>query len=154
MKTTIQAVIMISLLLLAGCGGVNTLQRGQLSSPDRVVAHQDEITALELYRLLTEYFGDVVIKLSDSKYMLADNRQVAQLCKIRHNPDWDCDDYAIAALVPLRNYAFGAMFVITADGYRHALNIFVNRNREIFFWEPQTNQYYAGQFRKPELILF
>ncbi len=125
---------------------------------------QEKISARELQEILFSHFGRVSISLTDTEYVLPDNGKVAQLSQSvfldpiggnsgRH-AGWDCDDYAIAALLPLRGYAFGIMFVTTANGDRHALNVFVNYKREIIYWEPQTRQYYQGQFHKPELIIF
>lgn len=122
------------------------------------------ISATELQQILYDHFGRVQIRFSDTEYTLPDNGKVAQLggtghCEPGHDnvirpKDWDCDDYAIAALVPLRNYAFGAMFVTTENGRRHALNVFVNYKKEVVYWEPQTCQYFHGRFYKPDLILF
>ena len=67
---------------------------------------------------MTGYFGNVFIKLSDAKYALPDNTKVAALSRFHVRQDWDCDDYAIAAMVPMRNYAFGVMY-ITTPGERH-----------------------------------
>jgi len=150
----IHIAVISSLLLLSGCAGRNADFDMLKSMSNGTIDHHEEITALELFRLLTDHFGEVHIKLSDSSYSLPDNGKVAQLSHIRHNKDWDCDDYAIAAMVPLRNYAFGAMYVTTSSGYKHVLNVFVNRKKEVVYWEAETNQYYAGQFHKPELILF
>lgn len=150
----IRIAVISSLLLLSSCAGKNADFDMVRSMSNGTIDHHEEITALELYRLLTDHFGKVFIKLSDTMYTLPDNGKVARLSQIQHNRDWDCDDYAIAAMVPLRNYAFGAMYVTTAGGNKHVLNVFVNHNKEIVYWEAQTNQYYAGQFRKPELILF
>lgn len=154
LTSMIHVAVMTSLLLLSGCAGRNADFDMVRSMSNGTIDHQEKITSLELFRLLTEHFGKVFIKLSDTHYTLPDNGKVAQLSKIQHNKDWDCDDYAIAAMVPLRNYAFGTMYVTTAAGSKHVMNVFVNRNREIVYWEAQTNQYYAGQFHKPELILF
>lgn len=139
---------------LAGCAGMNADLDMVKSMSAGTMDRQEEITALELHRLLTDHFGRVFIKLSDTRYILPDNGKVATLSRVRHNADWDCDDYAIAAMVPLRNYAFGVMYITTSNGYRHVVNVFVNRYREIVYWEAQTCQYYRGQFHKPELILF
>lgn len=139
---------------LAGCAGMNADLDRVRSMSAGTIDHQEEITSLDLHRLLTDHFGKVHIKLSDTKYILPDNGKVASLSRVSHNEGWDCDDYAIAAMVPLRNYAFGVMFITTSNGYRHVVNVFVNRFREIVYWEAQTSQYYHGQFHKPELILF
>ena len=114
----------------------------------------NEISALELHKILTAYFGNVFIKLSDAKYALPSNSNVTAMSSFNVRQGWDCDDYAIAAMVPMRNYAFGVMYITTAKGDRHVANVFVNQNREIMFWEPQKNEFYRGKFHKPELIVF
>jgi hypothetical protein len=113
-----------------------------------------EISAHELHKILTAYFGNVFIKLSDAKYALPANSKVAAMSRFQSRQDWDCDDYAIAAMVPMRNYAFGMMYITTAKGDRHVANVFVNQNREVMFWEAQKNELYNGKFHKPELIVF
>jgi len=112
------------------------------------------ISAYELHKLLTTHFGNVFIKLSDSKYALPSNKYVESMSNFNYREDWDCDDYAIAALVPMRNYAFGAMYITTARGERHVANLFVNQNLELVFWDAQKNEVYRGKFHKPELIIF
>ena len=162
MRTTIAAVLLV--LLLAACGAHDAEYDMMRSIASGDIDRERIISAEELRQILYNHFGRVQIRFGDSLYILPENGKVAQLGGAGHcepgfdnviRPDgWDCDDYAIAALVPLRNYAFGAMFVTTASGQRHALNVFVNYNREVVYWEPQTCRYYQGRFYKPELILF
>ena len=87
---------------------------------------QGKITAQELRRVLIDYFGLTTIVLTDEKYVLPDNGRVSDIqgkqfayrnpeASVIFSPmEWDCDDYAAAAVVPMRNCAFGTMFVTTS----------------------------------------
>ncbi|MHB1349440.1 MAG: hypothetical protein C4563_00550 [Desulfobulbus sp.] len=146
--------IMTQLVLTAACSYHRTDVDMFVSVSTENRGRGTEISAHELHKILTGYFGNVFIKLSDAKYALADNDKVAAMSRFHVRPDWDCDDYAIAAMVPMRNYAFGVMYITTARGERHVANVFVNENREVVFWEAQKNEFYRGKFHKPELIVF
>lgn len=152
----------ITALLTTSCTGVVINKTENIPQDNQSITC--EISAYELHKILTAHFGYVRIKMSDSQYILPDNNQVIQLSapsryelygaakSIREK--WDCDDYAIAAMAPMRNYAFGVMYITTTNNARHVINVFVNNKKEIIYWEPQTCRYYNGQFYKPELILF
>ena len=155
---------LIALTLLAGCCGTNAQMDMMTAKANGTIEKSDRISAEELNRILNNHFGNVIAKFTDYEYSLPDNGKVAELSNSANcnaypdNParmnGWDCDDYAIAAMIPLRNYAFGAMYVKTASGVRHAMNVFVNRNKEVVYWEPQSCDYYHGEFHKPDLIFF
>jgi hypothetical protein len=148
------AFVMVQLFLSAACSYHKTDVDMFVSITNENRDGGNEISALELHKILTAYFGNVFIKLSDAKYALPANSKVSAMSRFTARQDWDCDDYAIAAMVPMRNYAFGVMYITTAKGERHVANVFVNQNREIMFWEPQKNEFYHGKFHKPELIVF
>ncbi|MHB8810430.1 MAG: hypothetical protein ACYC9M_10510 [Desulfobulbaceae bacterium] len=148
------AFLMTQLVLSAACSYHKTDVEMFVSISHENRGGGNEISAYELHKILTGYFGNVFIKLSDAKYALPDNAKVEALSQFHDRQDWDCDDYAIAAMVPMRNYAFGVMYITTARGERHVANVFVNQNREIMFWEAQKNELYQGKFHKPELIVF
>lgn len=121
------------------------------------------ISAYELHKMLTDRFGFVSIKLSDAQYLLPDSAMIDQLknsggCSMQTSSDgrerWGDDDYAIAAMVPMRNYAFGTVFLETSDGEKKVLNVFINSNREIVYWEAKTCRYYEGRLDKAEFMLF
>ena len=155
--------LLFTLFLLTACGGNTRINLVVLQGNGNL---DDQVTvpAQELRQILTDHFGYVNIKLTDTKYALPDNGKLAQLDDFVHCPlhggdsmkpaGWDCDDYSIAAMVPMRNYAFGTMYVKTEEGARHALNVFINRKKEVKYWEPQTCGYYHGRFQRPELIIF
>lgn len=162
-KTFAVPAVMILLFLFAGCAGTSSDMDRLMARTQGTINQSEKISADELYRIICNHFGRVNVKMIDNEYTLPDNGKVAELAgnatrlpwdDLTEKDDWDCDDYAIAAMVPLRNYAFGAMYVKTASGSRHAMNVFVNRNREVFYWEPQTRDYYRGRFHKPDLIIF
>lgn len=163
-KTMVYFGAFLCSLLLISCGGTNANMDMLMSMANGNIQKEQVISSEELHKILTEHFGPVRIKLSDSQYSLPDNGKVAQLEDFIHcSPyasqadkpaNWDCDDYAIAAMVPLRNYAFGAMYVTTTEGKHHVMNVFVNYKKEVVYWEPQTCQYSDEQFYAPELIIF
>jgi len=160
---TLPAMLFLS-FLLASCGGHNARIDMLLSMVFGTIDKQEMISAEELKQVLVNHFGKVNIQFSASQYILPDNGKVVQAEDFAYcNPDtgdlarprnWDCDDYAAAAMVPMRTYAFGTMYVTTVGGGRHALNVFVNRKREVKYWEPQECDYYYGRFYKPKLIVF
>lgn len=158
------AMIMVCFLVSSCASGYDASLDMDMAIASGEIEKQEKISAHELQEILVSHFGRVIISVTDDEYVLPDNGKVAQLSRSvfldpvggnsgRHS-GWDCDDYAIAALLPLRSYAFGVMFVTTASGVRHALNVFVNYKKEVIYWEPQTRQYYQGQFHRPELIIF
>ena len=158
-------VIVPCILLLSGCGPHATIDRWQ-SKMTGDIDKQGEITAQDLRKILIDHFGMTRIVLTDETYVLPDNGKVSDIqsdqfayCNAqasdRSRPmGWDCDDYAAAAVVPMRNYAFGTMFVTTTRGTKHAMNLFVNHRHEVKYWEPQTCQYSYAKFHKPGLIVF
>ena len=147
--------VLLFLILTSSCS-----QQAGLSAavprpePGSEVRDSRTISAHELHRLLSDRFGRVFIKLSDAAYTLPDKQQVAQLSRMGEKEGWDSADYAIAAMVPLRNYAFGAMYTNGGQGSRRVINVFVTRSREIVFWEARNCTSYHGRLEKPELIVF
>ncbi len=164
-KVLFWLVIIPFILLLSGCGPYAVVDEWQ-SKLTGDIDKQGKISAQDLRRVLTDHFGLTTIVLTDEKYVLPDNGRVSDIQGKQFaycNPEasvvfspmgWDCDDYAAAAVVPMRNYAFGTMFVTTSRGTGHALNVFVNHRKEVVYWEPQTCDYYYGRFHKPALIIF
>ena len=65
-------------------------------------------------------------------------RAVRKLTALLTRWDGTTNDYAIAAMVPLRNYAFGAMFVTLSDGKKRVVNVFVNDKEEVVFWDSKN----------------
>jgi hypothetical protein len=59
---------------------------------------------------------------------------------------YDCDNFAVALLGLIRgnkNYShfpFGLCFVTTPEGTGHAINIFVDNKKDIYYLEPQTDE--------------
>ncbi|MEN8199379.1 MAG: hypothetical protein ABFR63_04830 [Thermodesulfobacteriota bacterium] len=151
-------------LVLSGCGNHATVDRWQARASGNLHT-QKRISAKALRSILVDHFGVTMIILTDETYVLPDNGKVSDIqsqqftyCNAQNSAmyrpkGWDCDDYAAAAVVPMRNYAFGTMFVKTTKGTKHALNVFVNHKHEVMYWEPQTCQYYHEQFYTPPAIL-
>ena len=121
------------------------------------------ISAYELHKILTDHFGFISIKLSDAQYALPDTGTLDQLknsacCGEAEasgtRTSWGEDDYAIAAMVPMRNYAFGTVYVDSPAGNKRVMNVFVNSSKQIVYWEAKTCKYYEGNLDKAEFILF
>lgn len=157
--------MMIIFFLLPGCSGtVTTWQSIAEKAPGHLQESAPEIiSAYELHKILTSHFGYVSIKLTDASYSLPDNsilarlERISEIKKIGEGMEvdgWSKDDYAIAAMVPMRNYAFGAMIIPGNGNQRQVMNVLVNSKKEVIYWEPQSCQYYQGQVDKPEFILF
>ncbi|GAB4346401.1 MAG: hypothetical protein Kow0089_23750 [Desulfobulbaceae bacterium] len=153
-------------MLLASSACTSTVQQvaTDAGKPVRssVASVNDEIiSAYELHKILTDQFGYISIKLSDANYSLPDTDTILQLKNSafcdpsgrKGMEGWGSDDFAIAEMVPMRNSAFGTMYVPSPDG-KKVMNILVNRDREIIYWEPVSCQYLQAAIDKPELILF
>lgn len=156
---------LIILSLMTACGGISPDRSDmQLESVARTHGEKEDIiSAYELHKILTDHFGFVGIKLTDANYTLPDNERLAQLKTSDYSQkangakrnDWGSDDYAIAAMVPMRNYAFGTMYTASAAGSNKlVVNVLVNNRREVVYWDAQAGEYYQGEFGSPEFILF
>jgi hypothetical protein len=158
-------VVVTCALLLGGCeyhATANSWQPGGMDGVHR----QATISATELRKILISHFGLTRIILTDEIYTLPNNGKVSDVANSQfvycneHLGDlarpkgWDCDDFAVAAMVPMRNYAFGTMFAHIKGGKSHALNVFVNQEHEVVLWEPQTCQYSRDQFDRPSIMIF
>jgi len=71
---------------------------------------------------------------------------------------YDCDNYAISVLAIFKNLlpecAFGMAFVTRPKlNDRHALNFFINENKEVIWVEPQTNKIYKDNSYKIDLVI-
>ena len=154
--------VLSMLFLLAACGGTTTKSAGLTTKPRPKIEKHEIISAYELHKILTDHFGFINIKLSDVQYALTDNSKLDQLsasdyCKLNGGvgkENWGGDDYAIAGMVPMRNYAFGTMYNSSVDGNKKVMNVLVNNEKKVVYWEPKACQMYAGNFENPEFILF
>ena len=148
------------ILLLSSCGPHAVVDRWQ-SKLNGDIDKQETVTAHELRKILIDHFGTTSIVFTGDEYILPDNGKVsdiqsdkfgfcnAQASKVLRPKDWDCEDFATAAKVPMNKYAFGTMYVTTTSGRKHVLNVFVNRKHEVWYWEPQTCRYYYDRFYAP-----
>lgn len=121
------------------------------------------ISAYELHKILTDHFGFVSIKLSDAQYALPDTGMFEQLKNSKSTrpqngdgtiQDWGDDDYAFAAMVPMRNYAFGTIFFETPQDGKRIMNVFVDSNKKIVYWDAKACKYCEARLDKAEFILF
>lgn len=165
MKSLMQYTLtVIILFLMTACGGVSPERDLKLVPVAQAHGEKENIiSAYELHKILTDHFGFVGIKLSDAHYTLTDNERLTQLKSSDYSQqvngakrnDWGSDDYAIAAMVPMRNYAFGTMYAASAAGHNKlVVNVLVNNRREVVYWDAQAGEYYQGEFGNPEFILF
>ena len=160
-RTLLYAAAASVLFLMTACGGTTMKTDMTMANARPSTDKQNTISAYELHKILTDHFGFVTIKLSDAQYALADNDKLAQLmssdyCKPnggKEKAGWGSDDYAIAEMVQMRNYAFGTMYASAVDGNKKVMNVLVNNSKKVVSWDPQTCQSYAGIVDKPEFIL-
>jgi len=156
--------ILFQIILLSACGAQNDAIESMMSAAPLNSGPQKMISAQELHRVLFNQFGNVNFQLSDSRYILPDQQKLAQLENSDFAPQhgdvmsgtrqWDCNDYATAAMVPMRNYAFGTMYVTSADGSRHVRNVYINQNHKVEFWEPPQCQPDNSVMSETKLIVF
>lgn len=93
--------------------------------------------------------------ISDNKYdliSLDDMKQIINLHRFSEmtyiSEKRDCDDFSFSLMGLIRKLLPGVCFGIVwveIDQYKHAVNFFVDDERDVYFVEPQSNQI----FRKP-----
>jgi hypothetical protein len=111
-----------------------------------VIIPGNNITNGELRNLLVSKFPDAQIWLSDGDYRLCSPDEIDHIlslddtAKYAYNPDtFDCDDFSYRLMGNLSvpgysDLAFGIVWTNV-----HALNLFIDSNKQIWFIEPQTD---------------
>jgi hypothetical protein len=131
---------------------------------------EEQITAAEIYMKILMKFKPKnavdfimdwlkhrgVVYISDPQYYLVDKNilpQVKETKSFKYSLDvFDCDDISFLkkgyeeeyAYACSKNYAFGIIWVYSpTKGYGHALNFFFDENKDVYFYEPQQDKYFA-----------
>jgi hypothetical protein len=105
----------------------------------------------ELYSVLSAEFPEAHILLADEKYKTTSKSEIERyleedvLDKLKYVSEYyDCDDFSFALKGKLSNpdwgkLPFGILWTETRSG-AHALNCFVDKDREVWIIEPQTDE--------------
>jgi len=156
------------LFLNSGCATSSSVDRWKSELAEEI-GQQRTISGKDLQKILMFNFGLRKVFLTDQIYILPDNDKVSELQQkqfphctrsistskaIHSHSGWDHDDYAAAAVVPMRNYAFGTMYIENTNGTMHAINVFVNSKHEVWYWEAQTCQYSSERLHSPKMVIF
>ena len=111
----------------------------------------------ELYTLLRSEFEYTAIYMADNNYKTCSIQELQRFLKDditdswQYVPEyWDCDDASFSLMGRLSNpdwgmLPFGVMYVVIEEDENskvagHAVNIFVDKNRNILIIEPQNDQ--------------
>ena len=110
----------------------------------------EEIGFSEVDTILKAEFPDATILLSDNKYNTTTKEELQRFLKNDITDKWqyvseymDCDDYSWSVLGRISNpdwgcLPFGYVWTNTSTG-SHAVNIFIDNNREVWIIESQTD---------------
>jgi len=102
-----------------------------------------------LYEAIEKAYPNAQIIFTDDIYHLATQKtmntllgmNVLKFAKFKNN-ERDCDDYSFGIMGIMRwivpGFAFGIVHVDSVNG-RHALNFFLDEEKRLYYFEPQTN---------------
>jgi len=104
------------------------------------------------------------IFISDTKYMIPRLADIIEFLKInifkfrQYVPDrFDCDNYSFSLMGMSTNvlsgYAIGIIWVNTGRGSKHALNFFIEKDKQITYIEPQTNKIFRDKNYRPYFVV-
>ena len=97
------------------------------------------------YEVLDE--GYDMISLSELKKYLRWNK-VSNRKWTRE--DFDCDNFAIKVMSDVKEWmpraCFGFCTITFDNGYRHAVNLFIDENYQVWFVEPQNDMCYKNSY--------
>lgn len=121
----------------------------------------------EVEKLLKSTKVPVVVVNKQQEYVCPDNGKVSDILKdlpfcnaFYHKvssgfePDGNCVWYSKQSALKMRGYAFGVMTVILLDGRAHRINIFINRKKKVWAWEPQICSYPGGNFVREKKAIY
>lgn len=122
------------------------------------------ITYKEVERILQKTLGNVHFHWADRKYKLVDTNHLKRFLKINTvsnikyvSNDFDCDDFSMLLQGDVTRWdsalAFGIVWGITPQGYKHAWNWFVGKDKKIYFVEPQNDRVFLPTSEKALLLL-
>ncbi len=111
------------------------------------VALRNELTQAELSRLLRKKFGRVAIFLSDRIYKTCTQSDIEEFLKFDETnkmgfvPETrDCDDFAYRLMGQFSTPEWSALAFGIVWTDKHAMNCFIDNNKEFHFIEPQTDR--------------
>lgn len=117
------------------------------------------MSADEVEELLKSTKIKTVIVNKDQDYICPDNGKVSDILKDLafcsafystinkgFEPDGNCVWYSKVSAEKMRGYAFGVMTVRLFNGQAHRINVFINRKKEVWAWEPQICSYPGGNY--------
>ena len=126
----------------------------------------EHIGFTEIYTILQAEYPDTPIYIGDRDYKTI---PLAELKKyLRHDDTdrhsyvdeyYDCDDFSFRLMGNLSNSSwgslpFGIIWVQTETGGAHAVNVFIDNNREIWIVEPADDRvFHTPEGWKPYLII-
>jgi len=113
-----------------------------------------EIDYNEVHTILKAEFPDAWIGLSDSVYKTTTKEELMKYINYDIIDEYhyvseyyDCDDFSYALMGSLSNPEWGALpfGIMWTDvpGGAHAVNCFIDNNREVWIIEPQTDQIFS-----------
>ena len=111
---------------------------------------QEVITGTDLWKLLNEKFPNVPLYLSDALYLLAKYDDIAlflaqdQTNKFEYkSQSFDCDNFSYRLMGQFSVPEWSALTFGIMWTQKHALNIVVTEDKEVFFVEPQADELLA-----------
>lgn len=113
--------------------------------------------------LIKKIFGIRNVFCSDEGYWLPRQKDIESFLKLnvfkfrQYVPElYDCDNYSFSLIGMFTNlmsgYAIGIVWVHTPKG-NHALNFFIDHNREVWYIEPQTDRIFKNKDYKPYFVV-
>jgi len=125
------------------------LIRAFLGQPEPVevpaLSISGKISGNDLYLLLSARFGEASIYIPDLTFNLASVNEVSKIIEWSKSKyqkfiaeDFDCDDFAWLLMGAVSIYPWSSLPFGTIWTNAHAMNIFIDDQKHIWFVEPQT----------------
>ena len=112
---------------------------------------------------LKKMFGFRNVFCSDGSYRIARKRDIVDFMKLnifkfrKYVPEkYDCDNYSFSLMGMFTNlmsgYAIGIVWVHTTRG-NHALNFFIDKDKTLWYIEPQNDRIFQDSRYQPYLVM-
>lgn len=125
-----------------------------------------QIEYIDAYQILSESLNTTNIYLSDTEYRLMNRESAGAAVKLFSTltplpaalNTYDCDDFALQLYASVKliypDASLGVMWA-TRNNFTttHALNVFIDNNRKVWYLEPQTGEIYSPEIYEPYLII-
>lgn len=122
---------------------------GNISPPN----YLEDMDYTEVMTLLQSEFSNATILLADNDYKTTTKSELERFLAHDITDQWqyvsefyDCDDFSFSVMGQLSNPDWGALtFGIlwtNVPGGAHAVNCFIDNNREVWIIEPQNDAFY------------